>query len=97
VSPSTEWAGYRFTGYRKGMRAAAFPPPRVEVEIAPDRLELRVALQLNSPGRRRVALSAVIEETGGNKSYWALAHSPGAPDFHHPDCFTLILPPARPV
>jgi len=23
-----------------------------------------------------------------------LAHPPGKPDFHHPDCFALELPPA---
>ncbi len=93
VSPSTEWAGYRFDGYRSGMRRAVFPAPRVEVEAAANRLELRVALQLNSPGRRRVGLSAVIEEANGSKSYWALALPPGAPDFHHPACFALELPP----
>jgi hypothetical protein len=44
-------------------------------------------------GRRyTIALSAVIEETSGTKSYWALAHPPGAPDFHHADCFALTLP-----
>ncbi len=45
----------------------------------------------------KLALSAVIEETDGTKSYWALRHPPGAPDFHHPDCFALTLeapPPA---
>ena len=40
----------------------------------------------------RIALSAVIEEVDGTKSYWALRHPPGAPDFHHPDCFALELP-----
>ena len=44
-----------------------------------------------------IGLSAVIEEEGGRKSYWALAHPPGPPDFHHPDCFTLELAaPKRP-
>ncbi len=38
-----------------------------------------------------IALSAVIEETDGTKSYWALRHPPGPPDFHHPDCFALTL------
>lgn len=38
-----------------------------------------------------IALSAVIEEKDGTKSYWALHHPPGAPDFHHPDCFALTL------
>jgi hypothetical protein len=35
----------------------------------------------------RLGLSALIEETSGRKSYWALAHPPGKPDFHHADCF----------
>ena len=39
-----------------------------------------------------IGLSAVIEETDGTKSYWALRHPPGPPDFHHPDCFALELP-----
>lgn len=40
-----------------------------------------------------IALSAVIEEVDGTKSYWALRHPPGPPDFHHPDCFALTLGP----
>lgn len=42
-------------------------------------------------GSWRLALSAVIEETDGTKSYWALRHPPGPPDFHHADNFALIL------
>ena len=42
----------------------------------------------------RLGLSAVIEETSGRKSYWALAHPPGKADFHHSDCFALELPAA---
>jgi len=38
-----------------------------------------------------LGLSAVIEETSGRKSYWALAHPPGKPDFHHTDSFALEL------
>jgi len=40
------------------------------------------------------AISAVLEEVDGTKSYWALAHPPGKPDFHHADCFALALAPA---
>ena len=93
VAPSTEWAGYRFRGYRSGRQDALLPTPRVQVSVSADLLELRVALQLKSAGRRRLGLSAVIEELNGTKSYWALAHPPGGPDFHHPDCFALELPP----
>lgn len=91
VSSSTEWAGYRFSGYRAGMQPAMVPPPRVEVEAGSDRLEVRAALYLKFGGRRRLGLAAVIEEEGGRKSYWALRHPEGAPDFHHPDCFAIEL------
>jgi hypothetical protein len=93
VSPSTEWAGYWFGGYRSGMQIAHLPPPRVEVELSDEALEVRVALRLRPGPGRRIGLSAIIEERSGAKSYWALAHPPGAPDFHHPDCFAVELPP----
>ena len=93
VSPSTEWAGYWFTGYRSGRQIAHLPAPRIEVDISPDELAVRVALRLRPGARRRLGLSAIVEESSGGKSYWALAHPPGAPDFHQPDCFALELPP----
>ena len=37
----------------------------------------------------RVGMSAILEEEDGTISYWALAHPPGRPDFHHPDCLSL--------
>lgn len=42
-------------------------------------------------GDTRAAITAVIEEADGTKSYWALAHPAGKPDFHHPDGFVLEL------
>jgi hypothetical protein len=93
VSPSSEWAAYRFTGYRADMQAVDLPPPRIEVEAREERLEVRAALKLRAAGRRRLGLSAIVEEANGDKSYWALAHPPGAPDFHHRDCFQVDLPP----
>jgi hypothetical protein len=42
----------------------------------------------------RLGLSALIEDTGGHKSYWALAHPPGKPDFHHADSFAHEFSPA---
>ena len=44
-----------------------------------------------------IGLSAVIEDRKGEKSYWALKHPSGVPDFHDPDCFALQLPAARPA
>ena len=40
----------------------------------------------------QLALTAVIEETNGVKSYWALKHAPGKPDFHAADGFVVELP-----
>ena len=97
-APSTQWAAYRFDSYRSGMRAAAdISAPRVEVNTTPECYALRASLDLARfprDGRWRLGLSAVIEETSGRKSYWALAHPPGKADFHHADCFTHELSPA---
>jgi len=100
-APSTQWAAYRFDGYRSGMEVATeVSAPRIEVQSGPERYTLQASLALDwlssLPGdaRWRLGLSAVIEETSGRKSYWALAHPPGQADFHHSDCFAHELSPA---
>lgn len=89
-SPSTAWAAYRFDGYRAGMANLSLASPRIE----PIKDGVRVALDLGGlpEGDWLVGITAVIEEAGGAKSYWALCHPPGKPDFHHPDSFALELP-----
>jgi hypothetical protein len=91
-SPSTEWAAYDFDGYRAGMRNADVLAPRIEGRHGQAHYELHVAFDLPGGAPWRVALTAVIEETDGVKSYWALKHPPGKPDFHHADGFALELP-----
>jgi hypothetical protein len=88
-APSTQWAAYRFDGYRSGMQPASeISPPRIETRMEPNRYTLRAEVELNRLSTAsRLGLAAVIEETNGNKSYWALAHPPGKPDFHHADGF----------
>ncbi|RAI46082.1 DOMON-like domain-containing protein [Rhodoplanes roseus] len=100
LSPSTAWAVYRFDSYRSGMRAAdALGAPAITPRAAPDRFVLAAVLDLAGlpeldPRRPwRLGLSAVIEDTEGRVSYWALAHPPGAPDFHHAAGFAHPLPP----
>ena len=92
-SPSTQWAAYQFSGYRSGMRVATeIGAPRIEVRSSAETYTLQAALEfdgLSSP--LHLGLSAVLEETNGRKSYWALAHPPGKADFHHADCFALEL------
>lgn len=95
-APSTQWAAYRFDGYREGMKPAA-GEPRIEVRRDGDSFELTALIGGLPEGPWRIGLSAVIEDAGGALSYWALRHPPGKPDFHHPDCFVLELPEtARP-
>jgi hypothetical protein len=94
-APTQWWAAYRFDRYRQGMAADAnITPARIEAHTGGDRFELTVALDLPDwPADRswRLGLSAVIEELNGDKSYWALAHPSGRPDFHHADGFVLEL------
>jgi hypothetical protein len=100
-APSTQWAAYQFNSYRSGMRVAAeIGAPPIEVRSGPDCYTLQASLELDRlSGLPREALwhlglSALIEDTSGRKSYWALAHPPGKPDFHHTDCFALEFSPA---
>ena len=91
-SPSTQWAAYAFEDYRSGMALfdCAVPPL---VERLLNGIEVDCDLGGLPDGALTMALSAVIEEIDGTKSYWALAHAPGPPDFHNPACFTATLPP----
>ena len=96
-APSTGWAAYHFSTYRERENSFAFPPPHFDVDIEAERLIVTVALDTtetpllsrNTPWR--LGVSAIIEVRDGTKSYWALAHSPGKPDFHNADCFTARL------
>ena len=79
------------------------PAPRLQVERHPNRLVLLATLLpgvLPAPsinGRLRLALSAVVEDSVGRLSHWALHHPLDHPDFHHPAGFVHVLhvqPPA---
>ena len=95
-SPSTQWAAYRFGSYRSGMCVAAeLGAPEIAVRSGIDCYRLQASLELDrlpglfSKASWRLGLSALIENSSGCKSYWALAHPCGKPDFHHADCFAL--------
>ena len=101
LAPSTQWAAYRFSGYRNGMSIESeINAPRIEVQSNGTHYQLQASLELDglphlpSDAVWRLGLSTVIEETSGRKSYWALAHPPGKADFHHSDCFAHELPAA---
>jgi hypothetical protein len=99
-APSTQWAAYRFSSYRSGMCAAVeIDEASIEVRSSPNCYTLQASLQLDRMSALprhalwRLGLSALIEDASGCKSYWALAHPPGKPDFHHADCFVHEFSP----
>jgi len=101
-APSTQWAAYRFGAYRDKMcKTREVSAPSINVRSSGELYELQASLalagvsDLPSDAVWCLGLSAVIEETSGRKSYWALAHPPGKADFHHADCFAYELPAAR--
>lgn len=99
-APSGAWAAYAFRSYRDGEPVAR---DDVATDIAArhhdHKLELDATAHLGrlvsfTPrARLRIALAAVIEDKRGARSYWALKHPPGKPDFHHPESFALELEP----
>ena len=99
LSPSGEWAAYAFDNYRERMRPVD-PLPALAIAVARSDSSIELTGQVDLSGVAalpagrswRLGISAIVEDAYGNKSYWALAHAPGAPDFHHKDCFALELP-----
>lgn len=97
-SPSTRWAAYYFSSYRAGRTDSVRPSlSRIDIRVSPSSLALDVVVDLARMAPEsldqawQAGLSAVIDARDGAKSYWALAHPPGEPDFHHRDCFATIL------
>ena len=91
-SPSTQWAAYRFDTYRIGMADWDTRTPEIHSDASDTHYALEATISLPA-GEWEAALSAVIHERDGTKSYWALKHAAGQPDFHHRDCFALKLAP----
>ena len=94
LSPSSQWAAYRFDGYRAGVRNATMSDPPIEWCREEGKGKLSAALRLPMDASGPLGLSAVIEDREGGRAYWALAHPAGPPDFHHAACFAAQLPPA---
>ena len=91
-APSGDWAAYDFTGRREGMAEALLAnPPYIRLEDNLTWWGLGATFVLEAGRRWALGLSAVIEEADGTRSYWALAHGGGRPDFHDPACFTAGL------
>lgn len=93
-SPSAEWAAYDFHDYRNGRALEDIAAPAIINRFNENELQLEASLSpfaLPDGITLRLGLAAVLEQTDGTLSYWALRHPPGKPDFHHADCFALPL------
>jgi hypothetical protein len=92
-APSTAWAAYCFSGYRADMADAQIAPHQLSVRQSADYFELNAAilLDLSDEALWSIGLSAIVEQTNGDKSCWALRHPPGKADFHHDAGFAATL------
>ena len=92
-APSGDWAAYCFSGRREGMtELEVSAPPYIRMEDNLTWWTLGATIAVEAGKKWEFNLAAVLEEKDGAKSYWALAHAPDKPDFHHPDCFVAKLP-----
>ncbi len=101
-SPSGRYAAYSFDDYRTDVQqlinttisnhVRAFGTTD-SIDGTTDWIELCWRIELSSDcDNYQIGLSAVMAGIDGTKSYWALAHAPGPPDFHNRDCFIATLP-----
>ena len=92
-APSGEWAAYDFTAYRDGRSNAEVAQPYLRLEDNFTWWAFGATISVPAGGAWEFGLSAVLEESAGTKSYWALAHPEGyKPDFHDAASFAAHLP-----
>ena len=99
LSPSERWNAYIFDAQRSGMRELPMDrEPDCTIRLGSSFAIFDAAIPADAIPSVDCdyALTCVVEEQGGTKSFWALCHAGDAPDFHEPACFTgeLAAPPA---
>ncbi|WP_079434274.1 DOMON-like domain-containing protein [Zoogloea sp. LCSB751] len=92
-SPNGQWARFDFATYRGRVPSPVGPAPRLDIVRSVGALSLAANLEAAClpAGELRLGITAVVEHGDGHHSYWALAHPPGKPDFHHRDGFAVAL------
>jgi hypothetical protein len=96
LSPAGCWNAYSFSGYREGMKEEkllhALPFSVVkEAGLLSLALELHLDNLVRPDQALDLAVSALLQHTDGNVSYWALTHCGAQPDFHRRDSFIIEL------
>lgn len=95
-SPAGHWNLYRFDRYREGMAEekqistipAQWHHTATGLELT---LELDLAPLVAADQAIMVGINAVLRETSGAISHWALLHPQPQPDFHHRAGFLLTF------
>jgi hypothetical protein len=91
LSPSECWNIYAFDSPRKGMRELPMnrePDCTMRLGSSFAIFDAAIPADIIPPVECHYAMTCVIEEQGGTKSFWAFCHADDAPDFHEPACFT---------
>ena len=101
-SPSSTWAAYAFSTYRHRSAGTFKNAPiikciQTQKSLLVDVLIAAVDLPMKLEDQSfQLNLTAVLETTDGELSYWALQHPDGAPDFHQRNNFILSFNPNNP-
>ena len=99
LSPAGNWNVYHLDSYRKGL-AEELAYKQLPFNVIRNDKQLSMSLTcalppaLASPTAAagfEVGVSAVLQSSSGELSYWAVAHPGSEPDFHHREGFCLKL------
>lgn len=95
LSPSTNWAIYRFSGYREGKfdeLSINEIPIQIIRETSKFTLECRIALPAPLFEQNlKIGLSTVVQDNNGVIYYYALKHTKNQADFHDADSFIIDI------
>lgn len=101
LSPSGHWNVYHLDSYRQGLAAEpAYKQLPFSVKCDDQHQQLSLSLTCALPpavatpraaAGLELGVSAVLQSSSGELTYWALAHPGSEPDFHHRGGFCLRL------
>ena len=94
LSPSGDWNVFQLDGYREPLRAEqAIETLPFWVKRDGDRITIEMTLDIQKLGLCRdtieLSVTSVLQETTGDISYWAFAHTGVEPDFHLRNSFVI--------
>ena len=96
LSPSGDWNVFHLDDYRQGLRdEIAFTSLPFAVDRSANSLTLKLAVDLSQiisiDRELEVSVTAVINSTQAEVSYWALTHCGDEADFHLRDSFVIKI------